>query len=186
MRPGFGVRHPALDELLATCRPVGSGDAVWAGGRVPLRITAFAEPAVLPDEIVTSVRCIVDVRDRVVLCQNRDGEHHAWPGGRREPGESYADTARREVHEETGWLIDVDSLREVGWLHFELKRPPIDASLPHPDFLQVVMRATASSRDGGESADWTDIEGYEMESRLVSPAEAHELVDGDPLCRLFL
>ena len=48
---------------------------------------------------------------------NLDGLTHAWPGGRRQPGESFAETAAREVEEETGWLVRPGSFRLLGWLH---------------------------------------------------------------------
>jgi 8-oxo-dGTP pyrophosphatase MutT (NUDIX family) len=125
-------------------------------------------PADLPSEIITSVRCLVLVRNQIVICQTPDGSWHPWPGGRREPGETYEETAYREVHEETGWLLDESSMEPIGWLHLEhLATPPDDYPFPHPDFLQVVLLARSTSRDGGPESSWTDTEGYELGSQLV-------------------
>ena len=184
--PGFGARHPDLTALLAGREPAATGEVSWLGGAMPLRVSAHTTPADLPEELVTSVRCVVQVGELIVFCENVDGTH-PLPGGRRGPAESYADTAAREVHEETGWRLDRDTLRLLGWLHLEHlapRRP--DDPYPYPDFLQVVFHATATARDGGPDVAWTDTDGYEQRSRLVSFAEARALTSNDPLARVFL
>lgn len=162
--------------LLEASRPSASGEVTWGGGTLPLKLTAYTQAAELPDELVTSIRCIVEVGGRIVLCENESG-FHIWPGGRREPDETFAETARREVHEETGWLIDESTIRAVGWLHHEHVNPaPAGHPYPHPDFLNLVLHATARERDGGEANEWSDTEGYESASRLVSIEEARDLL----------
>lgn len=61
----------------------------------------------------TSVRVVLrDLDGSVLLFRTLDptmpeiGEWWELPGGGVEPGESYADTAVREMHEETGFLLD--------------------------------------------------------------------------------
>jgi ADP-ribose pyrophosphatase YjhB (NUDIX family) len=153
---------------------------------MPLRVSAYTQVASLPDEIVTSIRCIVMVEDMVVLCENKDGSH-AWPGGRRLPGESYADTAAREVHEETGWLLDCDSLKQLGWLHLmHLSPQQGDDRYPYPDFLQVVFCARVSGRSVGHEDEWMDVDGYESSSRLVTVAHAMSATSADLLGNAFL
>ena len=137
----------------------------------------------VPDELLTSVRCIVTTDHGVVRCTNRDGSH-LWPGGRREPGETFEQTAIREVFEETGWRLDPDSLVALGWLHFEYltARPP-DWPFPHPDFAQLLYGGRASTRDAGpDGQNWSDVDGWEQGSDVVAWSE----LDADELTRPFL
>jgi 8-oxo-dGTP pyrophosphatase MutT (NUDIX family) len=67
----------------------------------------------------TSVRVVLlDRAAQVLLFRTQDptmpeiGEWWELPGGGVEPGESYADTAVREMHEETGFLLDPTTLRD--------------------------------------------------------------------------
>ncbi len=189
MRPGWGLRHPAMTKLLASTEvsPAAVEETAWANGAVPLRIAAHTRAAELPDELVLSVRCIVLVEDDIIVCSNRDGILHPWAGGRREGDETLVETACREVHEETGWLVDPRSLRRLGWLHFEhLREQPVDHPWPHPDFLQEVYAGRALDRDGGTDVDWTDTEGYELSSRRMTLEDAAAAVRQDRLALAFL
>ena len=133
--------HPGLAAAMSVAGPVAAQEIAWAGGEMPLRVCAYLTTPVLPLELVSSVRCIVWVGDRLVFCENEDGSH-PWPGGRRLEGESYADTAAREVHEETGWRIDRASLRQLGWLRLTHRGPKPPANTgPFPDFLQLIFVA---------------------------------------------
>jgi hypothetical protein len=186
MRPGWGIRHPGLLAVLASSTPVTVTEPP-PGGAVPVRISAYLGTADLPDALVTSVRCLVQVADLIVVCTNRDGISHPWPGGRRQPGETIHATAVREVHEETGWLVEETSLRQLGWLHLEYLGPlPGHHPFPHPDFCQVVLAGQANERTGGHAARWTDTDGYEISSRLMAPADAWHAVSGEPESRTYL
>lgn len=186
MRPGFGIRHLALTSLLVGQSPVARHIVTWLNGTMTLRISAYTTTPELPAELVTSVRCLVRVGEQFVLCENAHG-CHLVPGGRRQTGESYVDTAVREVHEETGWLVRPESLRQVGWLHLEnLGTRPRDESAAYPDFLQVVLCGRAVERDGGADTQWTDTDGWEQSSRLVSTDEAREQSSNDLLDVVFL
>ena len=186
-RPGWGVRHPAVARFLTSAGPPLQNELLsWPNGE--LRSSAYGvvpqavEP---PDVVVSSVRCIVRVDAYVVVCRNADGIRHVWPGGRREPGETFAETAIREVHEETGWLLDPPSFRPLGWLHLEQVSPvPPTHPYPHPDAFHAVFEARARSRAG--SSRWTDTEGYEISSELVLADEACRFLSRDPLSAVFL
>lgn len=185
VRPGYGVRHPDVEALLARRRPAMTSEVAWADGALPLRVGAYCEPAELPEVVLTSIRCIVLVGDQVLVCDTPDG-CHPWPGGRREPGETPAETACREVHEETGWILDRVSVEPIGWLHLEcLRAQPEDHPYPHPDFLQLVCLARATHRDEGPDV-WVDTEGWEQASRLVPLDEAVQHVGDDMCASVFL
>jgi 8-oxo-dGTP pyrophosphatase MutT (NUDIX family) len=189
MRPGWGVRHPDLDAVLAEHQPVAAIEVAWRDGTLPLRASAYTSLARLPDDILTSVRCIVQVDDQVVVCTTADGHRHPWPGGRREPGETLTDTAAREVHEETGWLIDRASFRLLGWLHIEHLEPQdADWPYPHPDFLQLVGTGRAVERARTVSGEWSDTEGWEVASTLMTHEEVRRACvdDMSHLCPPFL
>lgn len=169
--PGYGTPHPQLVALLGSLAPAVVERIVWPGN-VVVDVAAYPTltPAPVPPELVTLVRCIVRVGDRIVACQSPD-MWHVWPGGRRLPGEAYETTARREVYEETGWLIDETDLRPLGFLHFRYAEPqPAGHPYPHPDFLQVVYTARAKGREGSGS-DWTDHDGWERSHRLCTMAD---------------
>jgi 8-oxo-dGTP pyrophosphatase MutT (NUDIX family) len=144
--------HPGLAPALAGRTPIAVQQVVWPGG-VALEIGCYAGDAQLPDELVSSIRCLVTNGDRVLVCADAGSEAHVLPGGRREPGESWAETAIREVHEETGWTVEPTSVRVLGFLHIRhLETVPEGHSFPHPDFLQIVLHAEGTP--GPE--DWVD------------------------------
>jgi 8-oxo-dGTP pyrophosphatase MutT (NUDIX family) len=168
-RPGYGSRHPALVDLLATLTPVATDRVQWPGHLVD--VAAYLTPSPPLPDLVVSVRCIVGVDGRVVVCETPN-DTHVMPGGRREPGETFEATARREVHEETGWLVDEPDLRLLGFLHFRfVTAVPDDHPYPHPDFLQLVYTAPARAHAGGRPAEWADTAGWERTHRLLTPGE---------------
>jgi ADP-ribose pyrophosphatase YjhB (NUDIX family) len=188
-RPGWGERHPTLVALLGDTRPAAEEDVVWGGGAVALHVAVHLDGLdEVPDELVTSGRCVVRVRDRIVVCTTADGGSHPLPGGRREPGETARAAARREVHEETGWFVDEAALQPIGWLHFAYRSAvdPAFAKYPHPDFVHAVFVADAVVRDDAQGGGWSDTEGYEVSSRLLDPDDALAVIGDRPLDRLLL
>ena len=177
------MRHVDVERFLARAPVMYSGEGKWPNGdQIEVRGYGASDP--LPDVVVSSVRCIVRVGGSVVVCRNAHDVHHAWPGGRRERGESLAETAVREVHEETGWLIDEGSLVQVGWLHLENVTPvPENHPYPNPDAFHAVFVGAADVR---AADDWTDTEGYELSSELVPVSLAADMVADDPACAAFL
>lgn len=66
-------------------------------------------------------------RDDAVLCVRHEDED-AWsdPGGKREAGETFRETAHREVREEAGVTISIDGVIEVHAIsHVAPERPPL-------------------------------------------------------------
>jgi 8-oxo-dGTP pyrophosphatase MutT (NUDIX family) len=166
----------ALDGLT----PAASQLATW--GDLRLRISAYLTERRLPDLLITSVRCLVGVDEQIVVTESPD-DVNIWPGGRREAGETFRQTAVREVYEETGYRLDPESLRPLGFLHHEHRAPPpADYGYPHPDFLQLVFCGRAADRAGDS---WQDTDGYVQRSWLESPVLAGEL-DLAPVSLPFL
>ncbi|WP_018353027.1 NUDIX domain-containing protein [Longispora albida] len=166
-------RDPELAGILASSEPsvVTEDEWDWHGAPLPFRISGHLGAFRLPEHLVTSVRCLVSVAGRLVVCET-PRDTHIWPGGRREGGESFGETAAREVLEETGWKIDPASLAPVGFLHFEhLVPPPAGYPYPSPDFLQLVLGA-AVAEPADQPENWTDdVGGWELRSYLADPAE---------------
>lgn len=63
------------------------------------------------NSVVPSVVAIVrDEQGRVLMIHKTDNDRWALPGGGHEPGESIADTVVREVKEETGYDVEVETI----------------------------------------------------------------------------
>jgi 8-oxo-dGTP pyrophosphatase MutT (NUDIX family) len=63
------------------------------------------------NSVVPSVVAIVqDDRGRILMIHKTDNDKWALPGGGHEIGESIAETVMREVKEETGYDVEVDTL----------------------------------------------------------------------------
>ena len=63
------------------------------------------------NSVVPSVVAVVrDDAGRVLMIHKTDNNLWALPGGGHEPGESIADTVVREVKEETGYDVEVESI----------------------------------------------------------------------------
>jgi len=108
---------------------------VW--GVSPLRLSWYLTTAAPPPALVTSVRALVLRDDAVLVLREPDGR---IPGGRCKVGESLAETVRREVLEETGWVLG--PLAPLGCLHLHNLGPePPGAPYPYPDVFQPVWCA---------------------------------------------
>lgn len=178
--PGYGIRHPAIAALMRETAPAAITHAT--PGTFKLQISAHLSIRRLPDELITSVRCLVRIDNQIVVTRSAD-DVNIWPGGRREPGETIRETVNREVHEETGCQLDAGTLRPLGFLHFEhLVPPPPDYQYPHPDFLQLVFTATGLNPP---IDNWHDVDGYVQHAWLETPAHARNL-PLDPVSLPFL
>lgn len=162
-------RHTGLLAVLGSLTPAAVEITEW--GTLRLRVSAYLGEHRIPDELITSVRCLVEVDGRIVVTESPD-DVNVWPGGRREPGETMSQTAIRETYEETGWHLQPETLKPLGFLHFHHLAPvPADYGYPHPDFVQLVFRGCASTRAGD---DWRDTDGYVQRSWLESPSDARK------------
>jgi 8-oxo-dGTP diphosphatase len=63
----------------------------------------------VPDTVIAAAWVVVRDR-RVLVVRAHDSDAFYLPGGKPEPGESYAEAAAREVREEVGMLVDPAAL----------------------------------------------------------------------------
>jgi ADP-ribose pyrophosphatase YjhB (NUDIX family) len=132
----------ALETFLAGLTSVHDKEDRW--GEIRLMGRIYLTERTPPPELVSSVRAVVMRDTAVMVVQDGQGSGHVVPGGRIEPGESWAETLRREVLEECGWRIATP--RQFAVLHFRHLTPkPEGHRYPYPDFLQPVFVAEAIS-----------------------------------------
>lgn len=168
-------------EQLAAGQPIGTEEQDW--GQHRLRLNAYAGAMEVPDALVTSVRGVVVRRAQVLLMKAPDG-YHIMPGGRREAGEDYVETVRREVREESGWMVDVGE--RLGVLHFHHLTPrPAGHAYPHPDFLQLVYACIALRKIGDGDGEYDVPVGFtridDLERSDIGPVQmwfARALLEG--------
>jgi 8-oxo-dGTP pyrophosphatase MutT (NUDIX family) len=153
------VRDPRLLDLLARSSPVAIERVRW---NRPLVISCHLGDHELPLDLVTSVRVLVRVDTQILDTTARDGTTSILPGGRREAGETLVQTGCREVHEETGWVVDPDSFVPLGFMHLHNLGEP-NPPYPHPDVLWPVFLANGIQV---EAEGWVDTEGYVVSSCL--------------------
>lgn len=137
---------PALTAYLARLTPVGEREHV---GREAVRMTSYLTDVLPPLEHVWAVRCVV-LRGQSVLAMRTGDAAHVLPGGRREPGETLAQTLERELLEETGWTVTEP--RQIGIVHLHWLIPreqtpqhASPSSLFYPDFLWLIYAAEAGA-----------------------------------------
>ena len=117
----------------------------WPGIDQRFDVVGYLTTLEPPIDLVVSVRAIALRGDEVFVFES-EGETHALPGGRREPGELPDAALIREIREETGCAITGIPLR-LGVLHLHSLRPPrYDPKYryPHPDTIQWVFVATVT------------------------------------------
>ena len=126
-----------------------------------------------PDELISRLHCVAtDPEDRVIVCRTADWRF--LPGGTREPGESLAETAARELVEEAGAKITGPLSIFGGQLATSLNPEPYRPHQPHPNSCWAFAVTTAeiigpplNPPDGeqvldvlalapGPAADWLD------------------------------
>ena len=158
----------SLDPFLANTSASATQRVVWADGQIVLSVSSYLDDRYPPAELVTSVRGIATLDQQVVMLENRDGKHFL-PGGRREPGEAYIDTLRREILEECG--LEVAASEYLGFVHLRHESAkPADYDYPYPDFFHLVfaVRAAGRLRSG-------DIDGYEETAARITLDEARQI-----------
>jgi 8-oxo-dGTP pyrophosphatase MutT (NUDIX family) len=100
----------SLAGFLSTHLAQAEEDYRWGGLR--LHVTSYLCDDLPPAALLTSARAVVLQAGGVLVVRDPTGVH-ILPGGRRKPGETLAQTVRREVLEETGWVIGPPQLLGV-------------------------------------------------------------------------
>lgn len=115
----------------------------WDWGSMQLQADLYLTQKLPQQKLVTSVRGIIFKGDQVLVVYN-DHEQHILPGGRRERGETYLETVKRECLEETCWDIEVQQVLAV--THCQHQTPKPDKYVyPYPDFCQIIYVARATT-----------------------------------------
>ncbi|WP_433120604.1 NUDIX hydrolase [Micromonospora sp. CA-246542] len=122
----------------------------------------------LPDDLPILERravrvVVIDDSDRVLLFHTRDPDHPrlgTWwelPGGGMDPGETYRETAVRELREETGIIVTASQVGAPTWRR--------RASFPHRQLRHVQDEVIVAVRLAvpGPDVDETDRLDYERE-----------------------
>ncbi len=164
-----------LAEFLARHKALVEDVAVW--GDLPIRTTSYLTDELPPLDYITPVRTLVLRDDSILVVRNPD-EVHIIPGGQCEVGETFEETLRREVLEETGWTITGVSM--LGFMHFHhLKSKPPDYKYLHPDFIQLIYMAQADRFIPGAKR----VDDYEIESHFypLDDVEALKLSQSEKL-----
>lgn len=115
---------------------------------------------------------VTDAADRALLIRHEDDpERWGTPGGGHEPGETMAETARREVREETGLEPTLTGV------HFARRKTVVHENDPERAFRMVTVIFEADAGDVGEGA--TEIGDDEiLEARWFEPEDPPEAVHG--------
>ena len=127
--------------------------------------------------------------DEVLLIHARDPDdpgHHWWelPGGGQDPGEKLEDTARREIAEETGIVLDEIGrklwTRESRFTYRGREHHRLDhvyLARTDQDAPQVALRHTANERAGLIERRWWPVAALAECADKLLPAELPDLLE---------
>ncbi|MCL2363529.1 MAG: NUDIX domain-containing protein [Defluviitaleaceae bacterium] len=117
-----------------------------------------------------SARAIIFIGDQLLMVRSAKYGEYKFPGGGIEPDESHHATLQREVKEETGYTINIDTIAEYGRTLILRK-----STTPHEIFEQESFYYICAIAPQAATAPTPDA-GYEQEygyaPALVTPAEA--------------
>ncbi len=148
-----------LANYLSSGRLLAEDSFSW--GDMPLNIACYLSSIQPPGQYVSSVRAIVFLDDTVLVVRGNGNEYYILPGGRMEKNESQEGTLRRELLEETGWMLKELSI--LGFMHFHHLGPkPADYPYPYPDFLWLIYYAQAHNHFPGAIIDDEYVRGVEF------------------------
>ncbi len=160
---------PALRSFLSGLEPAARERIDWPDG-LSFLVSTYVTHEEPPPAFVSSSRAIVLRAGGVLVLSDIWGTTHILPGGRLENGESALNAVRREVAEESGWLID--GLQQIGLLHFHHLQPrPAGYHYAYPDFLQLVYVASATEYDEASK----EVGGVELSATFMQALDVSDL-----------
>ncbi|MDE0190744.1 MAG: NUDIX hydrolase [Gammaproteobacteria bacterium] len=165
-----------IERFRRSRKPVATDTESWFGGRMVFTVHTYLGLVSEPIEPVTSVRCVLRCRNRIMLMKDAEGRQHVLPGGRIEPGESHLGALSRELLEETGYtLAKVEQLGACVFTHTTPR--PTDDCYPYPRFVHLIYRGEAGEHNPRA---WKR-HGHEVSSRFVKREELDSitLTDGE-------
>ena len=135
------------------------------GQRADVDLILGSEP-VHPDRVLGAQALVRDEQGHVALHFSRRRREWGLPGGWREPGESVAAAAAREVHEELGLVVAPADLEPVGYHRFRFHEGSPGWSVPG-DLLQVhavtlgdVRPALTGEDPGTDGQQWVGVDEF--------------------------
>ncbi|HIS04185.1 MAG TPA: NUDIX domain-containing protein [Candidatus Pullichristensenella avicola] len=124
----------------------------------------------------------IDGAWRVLLIRHEHGRHISFPKGHVEPGESERQTAEREIFEETGVRVNVDTRFRAENRY--MARPDVEKLVVF--FIAVAQEQTPVAQEGEVAvAEWVDAEEaasrltYEQDRRILRRAQKYLLRETD-------
>ena len=124
----------------------------------------------------------IDDAWHVLLIRHEHGRHISFPKGHVEPGESERQTAEREILEETGVRVRVDTRFRAE--HRYMARPDVEKLVVF--FLGVAENQQPVAQEGEVAvAEWVEVTSamerltYEQDRRILRRAQRYLLKDRD-------
>lgn len=115
---------------------------------------------------------VIDDEGRILLGRRSDDGTWCLPGGRLEPGESFADCARRECLEELGCEVDLDSIIAVlSNPETQIRRDPDGRAI---QLVGVVFRGYLGPRQGEGDGEITEVDWFssdDLPETEIMPAD---------------
>ena len=114
-----------------------------------------------PEPVPSAGVAIIDNDGRILLGRRRDDGTWCLPGGRLEPGESFADCARRECLEELGWEVELaEVIAVLSNPGTQLRRYPDGRTI---QLVGVVFRGHLRHQEGDRDSELIEVGWFTLD-----------------------